>query len=360
MNSCIHAGLRWLAISGVQDGSGGVSAGYRTDTRGYEPISTTATGYYVSAQVWARRFSKDALAPMGPRAGGFLLEQAFDMSKELFPVHIDSKERQEARLAFFLDCAVVMRSLVHLWSVTKDQAYLECAERCGLALRSKMTTVDGGFFPIYDLDTDRAYAEVGSWAVEAGVPQLKAGLALLELHKATGRGEFETDAEAMRKWCLKRQESFLPGEVDDNKVMDRLHAYCYFLEGLLPAVALDADSGRVLQFGILRVENLLDELGTDFRRCDVLAQVLRLRLYADKLGIMELDYGRAEEEAAAVVECQIQSADPRSDGGFALTQRRGKLEPNLDTAASVFALQALEMWDQAEEGGLRESWEVLI
>ena len=43
MNSCIHAGLRWLAISGIQHESGGVSESFRADHRDYLPISTTAT-----------------------------------------------------------------------------------------------------------------------------------------------------------------------------------------------------------------------------------------------------------------------------------------------------------------------------
>jgi hypothetical protein len=360
MNSCIHAGLRWLAISGIQNQSGGVSEGFHADTRTYSPISTTATGYYIAAQLWSQRFSRGALPATASRAGSFLLEHAFNMSAEMFPVRVGDNDEEEAHLAYFLDCTVVVRSLTQLWDSTKDPAFLECAERCGLALHSRMPTVDGAFFPIYDFKTDRAYAEVGSWREEMGVPQLKGGLALLELYKATGRGEFEHDAEALRKWCLRRHESFLPGEVDDAKIIERLHAYCLFLEGLLPGVALDADSGRILQFGILRVENFLDEFGPELQRCDVLAQILRLRLYADKLGLMELDYKRAEDEAAAIVEFQTQSADPKSDGAFTRYRHTTNSRPQLDLTATVFAMQALEMWDQAEEGGLRDPWEVLI
>lgn len=359
MNSCIHAGLRWLAISGIQDQSGGVSEAFRSDESDYAAISTTSTGYYISAQLWSQRFSGGTLPATASRAGRFLLERAFDMSGEMFPLRVEADE-QQARLAYFLDCTIIVRSLVHLWNSTKDQVFLECAERCGLALHSRMPTVDGAFFPIYDLSSDRAYADAGSWRVEMEIPQLKGGLALLELHKATGRGEFEHDAVALRKWCMQRQESFLPGEVDDAKVIDRLHAYCLFLEGLLPAVALDADAGRVLQFGILRVENYLDEFASHLQRCDVLAQILRLRLYADKLGVMELDYKRAEEEATAIVEFQTQSPDPKTDGGFALVRSTGRSQPHLDLTATVFALQALEMWDQTDEGGLRDPWEVLI
>lgn len=360
MNSCIHAGLRWLAISGIQDQSGGVSEGFREETGEYAPISTTATGYYIAAQLWSQRFSRGALPATASRAGGFLLERAFDMSAEMFPLHLGDNDEEQARLAYFFDCTVVVRSLVQLWDSTKDTAFLDCAERCGLALHSRMPTVDGAFFPIYDLKTDRAYADTGSWRVEMDVPQLKGGLALLELYKATGRGEFEHDAEALRKWCLQRHESFLPGEVDDAKIIERLHAYCLFLEGLLPGVALDAESGRVLQFGILRVENFLDEFGAELQRCDVIAQILRLRLYADKLGLMELDYKRAEEEATAIIEFQTQSVDPKTDGAFTLFRGTAQSRPQLDLTATVFALQALEMWDQAEEGGLRDPWEVLI
>ena len=249
---------------------------------------------------------------------------------------------------------------MHLSSATNDQGYLDYAERCGLALRSRMNTVDGAFSPLYDLESDRAYEELGEWSGEMSVAQLKVGLAFLELYKATGRGEFEHDAEALRKWCLKRHESFLGGEVDDVKVVDRLHAYCDFLEGLLPGVALDADSGRALQFGLLRVENLLDDIGDEYQRCDVMAQILRLRMYADKLGVMELEYTRAEQEAGMIAEFQMQSTDPKTDGGFAHARKRGQIIPQLDPTATALALQALEMWDQTEEGGLRDDWDVLV
>lgn len=77
---------------------------------------------------------------------------------------------------------------MHLSSATKDQGYLDYAERCGLALRSRMNTVDGAFFSLYDLESDRAYEELGEWSGEMSVAQLKVGLAFLELYKATGRG----------------------------------------------------------------------------------------------------------------------------------------------------------------------------
>lgn len=360
MNSCIHAGLRWLSISGIQHESGGVSGFFNTDTRGYLPVSTPATAHYVDSQLWSRRFTRGVLPAPAVRAGQFLVEHVFDSARELFAAAPKGTEDESVGLAYFVDCGVALRSLVHLSDATNDQGYLEYAERCGLAMHSRMNTVDGAFFPLYDLEADRAYEELGEWSGEMAVPQLKAGLAFLELYKATGRGEFEHDAEALRKWCLKRHESFLGGEVDDVKVVEQLHGYCDFLDGLLPGVALDTDSARVLQFGLLRVENLLDDIGDEYQRCDVMAQLLRLRMYADKLGVMELEYTRAEKEAATIAEFQVQSTDPRTDGGFVHARKRGQNLPQLDPTATALALQALEMWDQTEEGGLRDDWEVLV
>jgi len=69
MNSCIHAGLRWLAISGIQHESGGVSEFLRTDTREYLPVSTSATAYYIDSQLWSRRFTRGVLPAPAVRVG---------------------------------------------------------------------------------------------------------------------------------------------------------------------------------------------------------------------------------------------------------------------------------------------------
>jgi hypothetical protein len=199
------------------------------------------------------------------------------------------------------------------------------------------------------------------WSVEPGVYQLKVGLAFLELAEASGLGLFKATTESLRKWALKRQESFLREETEDPQLlMDRAHAYCYFLEGLLPEAALDRDCSQALQFGLQSVENLVEEIGGQFLRCDVLAQLLRLRLYADIMGVMELSRGRADQVATRIAEFQMQSPDPKIEGGFAFARREGELVRHLNPATTAQAVQALQMWDQAEDGGFRGSWKLLI
>ncbi len=360
MNSCIHAGLRWLIRSGIQDESGGVARYYRADVREYKSISTEITGYFISGLL--RLHWPKGEPPPGParRAGHFLIEHAFDPASGLVFFERGDSADPRASLAYFFDCGIIIRGLLDLWKATSDRAYLDCAEKCGLAMSTKMSMVDGSFFPLYDVSVNHPHSGSGTWSLEPGVYQLKVGLAFLELAEATGLGQFKSCMESMLKWSLRRQESFLPGDNDALRVMDRAHAYCYFLEGLLPEAALDRDCNQALQFGILRVENLLEEIGKEFQRCDVIAQLLRLRIYADLFGVMELSRGRADQEANAIIEYQMQSIDPKIDGGFAFAKRDGEIVPHINPVTTIFAVQALKMWGQAEEGSFRQPWKTLI
>ena len=70
--------------------------------------------------------------------------------------------------------------------------------------------------------------------------------------------------------------------------MDRLHAYCYFLEGLLP-VAERGEVRAALASGLARAAALYREIAPVFERSDVAAQLLRVRLIAHHLGAVPLD-----------------------------------------------------------------------
>lgn len=360
MNSCIYSGLRWLLTSGIQDESGGVARYYKTDERSYRNISTLTTGFYISALLKANENGETEPLDRALKSGRFLVDRAFDANLELFPVELNSDGERSVAEARFIDCCIAARALLHLWQATGDQVFLDRAERCGVALRTRMSRVDGSFFPLLDLTSGEPGSGTDSWSVEAEVYQLKSSLAFLELSDATGNREFNTSTEMMLNWCLKTHEGFVRGDDDPENVMGRLHAYCYFLEGLLPVAAENMKASNALQRGILEVENLMQEVAGTYQRCDVLAQILRLRLYADRIGIMELDAGQAEREAMLIEQFQHQSTDPKVDGGFAFARRNGQLAPHVNPATTAVAIQALAMWEQAEDGAFREPWQALI
>lgn len=358
MNSSAEAAIQWLLSSGIQQPSGGVARYYRADTRSYRDVSTELTGYFLSAVV--RQGPESALPHQALHAGRFLIGEGFDRHSELFPFELSASPGGGPRLAYFFDCGIIIRGLARLWERTNEPDFLDAAERCGLALTSRMKRVDGSFFPLFNLNTGEPFEGADRWSLRSGVYQLKVALALRELHVITGLGEFDACLGDLKRWCLERHEAFLPGHESPDGVMDRMHAYCYFLEGLLPSAGLESESNRALRFGILKLENLVREIGPGFLRSDVVAQLLRLRLFADKLGVMELDYRQAEDEAAVVRAFQQAQADPATQGGFAFARRCGGLVPHINPASTIFCLQALDMWDQTMDGCLTTTWRELI
>ena len=360
MDSCIHSAWSWLSRSGIQNESGGVARFYSADVQEYRDISTQSTAFLISTFLRLGDHSRDFAPQEALRAGGFLLDRAFHRSKELFAHEVYDEGRSPSARAYFFDCSIIIRSLVDLWRATEEAAYLECAERCGFALQNLMSRMDGSFFPVYDFSRDQAIDDGETWSTQPEVYQLKASLALQGLTDATGLPEFVAMSETLRRWCLKRHESFVPDFGDSEERMSRLHAYCYFLEGLLQEAGQDTDCSRTLQWGILCVENLVEEIGPAFQRSDVLAQLLRLRFYADTFGVMEIDHAAAESAVAALTEFQQQSSDPRVDGGFAFARRDGEIVRHINPVSTVLAVQALTMWESAEQGAFQDLWNVLI
>ena len=360
MDSCIHSAWNWLSCSGIQTTSGGVARFYRADVQQYQDISTQSTAFFISTFLRLGEPSQNLAPDEALRAGGFLLDRAFHRSKELFAHEVYGGSNSPSTRTYFFDCSIVIRSLVDLWKATEEPDYLECVERCGFALQILMSRMDGSFFPVYDFSRDQPIDDGETWSTRPEVYQLKAGLALQDLTDATGLYEFVDMSETLRRWCLKRHESFVPNFGDSEERMSQLHAYCYFLEGLLQEASQDADCSRALQWGILRVENLVEEMGPQFPRSDIIAQLLRLRFYADTFAVMEIDHDTAESEVAALIEFQQQSSDPRVDGGFAFARRGTEIVPHMNPVSTVLAVQALTMWESAEQGTFRDEWNVLI
>jgi hypothetical protein len=136
---------------------------------------------------------------------------------------------------------------------------------------------------------------------------------------------------------------FLPGHADPLKVVDRLHAFLYFLEGLLPCAV---HYGTVLCEGIHQVACHLEETASAFERADVYAQLLRVRIFADSLRIVPLDRAAADREASILAGFQACSDNPRSAGGFYFGRKGNTWLPYINPVSTAFATQALALWEE--------------
>jgi len=358
-HSSLNRAGRWFLESGIQEASGGVARYYRPDAGRNADVSTEITGYAVSALAHLyRRTGRGDYLDAASRAADFLAGQAWDRALNIFPFEHSPNGAPAAALAYFFDCGIIARGLLALWRVSGEPKHRDAAIQCGRSMIRDFTC-GTAFHPILSLPGKSPLAYEQRWSRRPGCYQLKSAMAWHELFVATGEAVFEQHYERAVAEGLATHGAFLSGEPDREKVMDRLHAYAYFLEGLLP-VAGRPECAAALGEGILRAAGELRAIAPVFERSDVWAQLLRLRLYAAALGALALDRDAAGEEASKAAEFQFEHTDPRIRDGFWFGRKQGQLLPFVNPVSTAFCAQALDMWRQYETGEFRPLIESLI
>jgi hypothetical protein len=338
---------RWFAGSGIQEPSGGVARYYRTDLERNHPISTEITGYAVSALLFLDRPAEASAAAR------FLARHAWSGSS--MPFEIEPVEIKQARFTYFFDCGIIARGLLAQWRATRETEYLDVAAALGNAMLD-FAAADGEYQPVLTLpDKQPAPRDPLRWSQCPGCYQLKSALAWWELFEATGNQQFRDAYDGLLVHALRDSQTFLPGHHDPLKVVDRLHAYLYFLEGLLPS-GHDERCRIALCKGISRVACYLERTASEFERSDVYAQLLRIRIFADALGIVPLDRAAAEREAGILSAFQAAGDDPRIAGGFYFGRNGSAWLPYVNPVSTAFAVQALALWG----GSAPADWHRLI
>jgi hypothetical protein len=329
---------RWFLSSGIQAPNGGVARFYRADLASNRAVSTEITGYTVSALMYLHSVTGDeAYLDRALHTAHFLAHDAWDSAMGNFPFEYGAGAES---MVYFFDCGIIVRGLLAVWRETRQSWLLERAVDCG---RAMIRDFDAGreIHPILTLPDKTPLPRDWRWSRNPGCYQLKSAMAWRELAAITGEAEFDLAYSRHLERSLSDYSSFLPGTEQPERVMDRLHAFSYFLESLLFSMD-DERCALALADGIAQVGRYLREIGPVFARSDVHAQLLRVRLWA--AGTIPLDRHAAQEEAQALARFQLRSDDPRIDGAFTFGTLRGDVIPHVNPVSTAFALQALHMW----------------
>lgn len=347
---------RWFLSSGIQETSGGVARYYRSDLRENAPVSTEITGYAAGAFLFFHQQTGDpAYLAAGLRAARFLTRTAWDRRLGTFPFELPGTS---ARRTYFFDCGIIVRGLLSAWRATEDMEFLDVAIAAGRAMLADFPS-SAGIHPILALPDKRPLRWEQRWSASPGCYQLKSALAWQELFEITGETAFRNGYESALRAALANDQHFLPGEPDPLRVMDRLHAYAYYLEGLLPVLDRPEFVAAFRQ-GVERLGHYLREIAPAFARSDVYAQLLRVRLLGDLLGILPLDELAAAREAEHASSFQIASGDSNVAGGFLFGRKDGQPMPFVNPVSTIFCTQALAMWQARRNGNLVASYHDLI
>ncbi len=318
----------WFRSSGVQDASGGVTRYYRGDTR--LPNSVEITAYAVQGML------QMGLKEQAIKAGSFIL-RAWNPALRAFPFELEGNQ-----LSYFFDTGIVARALIALWRETGEDSWLNAATLAGDSMIECFAATEG-YHPIVSLPGKQALPYEVWWSRNPGCFQLKAAMAWRELAELTGETRFEHHYRRQLEFSLDTAAALIEVETDPVRVMDRLHPYCYFLEGLLPVAD---EAGPILEHGIALVGERWRELAPQFLRSDVLAQLLRVRLISG----VPLDQAAAREEA------ELLETFATHKGAFLFGRRAAEPIPHRNPVSTVFGFQALDWY----RTGRTVSWRELI
>jgi uncharacterized protein YyaL (SSP411 family) len=325
----------WFLASGIQETSGGVARYYRTDLERNAPVSTEITGYTASALAWLHGLTGDPRYLDRARAAAGFLADTWNNAGGAMPFEVAAPG-----FSYFFDSGIIVRGLLAVWRRTGDSALLDTAAAIGRHMAVDHAASDG-FHPILALPSRQPIArDPLRWSASTGCYQLKSAMAWLELSCATSDPAFRAHYDRVLDASLAGYTTFLPGHPERLRVMDRLHAFAYFLEGLLP-VAADSRCRAALHDGIGRLSDHLRAIAPDFERSDVYAQLLRVRILADRAGAVPLDRAAAQQEAARLAEFQAH------DGGWNFGFHSGEWLPYRNPVSTAFAVQALALWEAA-------------
>jgi hypothetical protein len=294
---------------------------YLADIAKNKAISTEITGYAASAFVYLHALTgREAYLNAGIRAAQYLVREAWNRDLKIFPFEPGSN------LSYFFDSGIIVRGLLAVWRVTKEQQLLDIAAE---AAHGMLKDFDSGvdFHPILTLPDKKPLARDERWSRSSGCYQSKSALAWQEVSEITGDRCLR---DAYLRTLGGPYREFLPGTSNRHGIMDRLHAACYFLEALKPELAR-AEFAEAHRFMCERVDSYLREIAPEFARSDVYAQALRAR--------------RSADYETALVTFQARSGDPRIDGGFYFGRRNGEIVPHVNPVSTAFAIQALEVCD---------------
>lgn len=358
-NSVMESAGRWFLNSGIQESNGGVARYYLSDVQKNAGVSTEITGYTLGALLFLHQRSQHpGYLDRAIRAARFLTRKAWKPALAIFPYeHSDNCDRPKP-LAYFFDCGIIVRGLLNAWRVTEEVEFRDAAIAGGRSMLSDFCAREA-IHPILVLPEKTPLPYKPRWSTSPGCYQLKSAMAWFELYEATGESEFERAYQRALEAALESEPDFLPGDPDPDNVMDRLHAYSYFLEGLLPMLE-GGEYVDTYRAGLQRLAGHLHEIAPRFARSDVYAQLLRARLFGEKIAGIELDLEWATREANALASFQLDSEDRRLDGGFGFGRKAGQEMPFANPVSTAFGVQALALWSDRQLNAFQTHRQALV
>jgi hypothetical protein len=275
---------------------------------------------------------------------------------------------------YSFDNGMVLYGLLNLYRKSREEKFLEQASRIADFLTEVMRRPDGGFYAVYSPNSDMMLDAGAKWSDQSGSFHSKLALGLIDMSEITGVGRYKEAAVALCENSLGFQRPDGRFVTEPSEGSTHLHPHLYSAEGLFYAgkklgirkYAAAAEKAVTWAFDNMRPDGIIPKKfgpggPVRYYRSDTLAQALRLGLLLrsgggpediseDKLmllknSLLRLQYAGKNEQAGGFLY------------GYTLT---GEKKDHINSWCTMFALQALMMYDLYEKGELDTEMECFV
>ncbi len=378
LSPTIELALNWLVHSDVRQREGiavgGINQGYNWQDRSYPFVYSEITGYAISMDVCAYRWTGNPqYLTYAQEAAHFLIGvQVQDNESPLYGALPQGRSLPELAIIpqyFSFDVAMCIQGMLDLQFTQPDPQVAQSAEIMGNWLIGKMQKESGAFRALYDAETDTWEHMGNQFFDDLGCLHAKHAIGLVKLFEATGEERYANAARAVCDWVLTLQDNDGAFRASERQPQIVSHPHCYTLEGLLYAHYILRDERYFLaaqrggEWLASHAQNRDGSINIAYKQVwakmgrriterflprkvtDATAQALRLwlLLYYQTHDERFLKAARNAGEWLRTMQCS-DAADPNALGGFYFWPGH----PIMFTWATMFATHALYALDNVE------------
>ena len=365
----IDAAVSWLLNSGIQntkgESIGSFNAWYDMDSKTYPFIYSEITGYGITTLLYANSISRNNTykerAKMAADWIINLMNENSGITARIYSGYKPDLRYFGSNISYMFDNGMVLSGLVNIYLATKEDKYLEAATELAQSLLNAQKD-NGLFYAAYDTMTEKYIDVQDKWSTQSGSYHAKLAIGLIDLYKVTRNEIFKNAAVALCNGSLVLQDNHGRFITQHNEDSTHMHPHCYSVEGLV-YVGIKLEEKRFLESALHAVEwalnNQLPSGGMpckyvndkfiNYERSDTLAQVLRLGLVLQSIGLLSGYEDNLKRLASRLV--QFQNTSNNNKGGFFYgTELDGTIKNHLNSWATMFSIQAMLMYQSYLRG----------
>ncbi len=375
----------WLLNSGIQNDKGSSAGGFNSwldlEKKSYSYVYSEITGYGITSLLFLLGyFGKEFYVQKAFSAYKWLSEIAMDecggvRTRDYFTDMVGSEHYSfDSRNIYAFDNGMVLYGIINLYRKTGERPVLNLALKIADFLIDKMRKDDGSFFAIYNSETGEKIDVPDKWSTQSGSFHSKLALGFTDLYDVTKEQKYADVVIRLCESSMKFQDESGRFITDRKDKSTHLHPHSYSAEGLLYAgryfgvkdLIDSADMAVKWSLSSVREDGGIpkkfgEEGFIPYYRSDILAQTLRLSSVLFSMGRLGEEYlNILKKLRKCLVSFQYRSEDSQ-DGGFYYGHTLdGRKRDHLNSWCTMFALQALVMYDECVVKGQEKNLECFI